>query len=163
MVTVHPPASSSNPSPFAHPAVPAPAAWRSSEPALRDWLLAHRDSLFRWMLARGGDAAARRGFVEGAVAIQRLRGEGEFIDWLFAAAVIAARRSQGTLAEAALAGLAPELRALLRLVASEGIRIEEGLALLPQRMDFVRQRLVHARLNGPRRGAMAMRAAPANH
>ena len=159
MVTVHPPASSS----FSRPAVPAQAAWRSSEPVLREWLLAHRDSLFRWMLARGGDAAARRGFVEGAVAIQRLRGEGEFIDWLFAAAVIAARRSHGRLAEPALAGLAPELRALLRLVARDEIRIEEGLALLPQRMDFVRQRLVHARLNAPLRRTGAARAVSANH
>lgn len=159
MVTVHPLA----PPSFTRPAVPAQAAWRSSEPVLRDWLLAHRDSLFRWMLARGDDATARRGFVEGAVAIQRLRGEGEFIDWLFAAAVIAARRSRGMLAEPALAGLAPELRALLRLVARDEIRIEEGLALLPQRMDFVRQRLVRARLTAPRRSAAAPHAIPANH
>lgn len=143
--------------------MPAQAAWRSSEPVLRDWLLAHRDSLFRWTLARGGDDAARRGVVEGAVAIQRLRGEGEFIDWLFAAAVIAARRCRGTLPEPALAGLAPELRALLRLVARDGIRIEEGLALLPQRMDFVRQRLVQARLNGGRRASMDRSATALNH
>lgn len=159
MVTVHPPASTSV---LRHP-VPAQAAWRSSAPVLREWLLAHRDSLFRWMLARGGDAAARRGFVEGAVAIQRLRGEGEFIDWLFAAAVIAARRSRGMLAETALAGLAPELRALLRLVARDEIRIEEALALLPQRMDFVRQRLVRARLSGPQRATTAQHTSTVNH
>lgn len=159
MVTVHPPASS----PRLHPAVSPSAAWRSSEPALRDWLLSHRDSLFRWMLARGDDAAARRGFVEGAVAIQRLRGEGEFIDWLFAAAVIAARRSRGALAESALAGLAPELRALLRLVSRDSVRTEEALALLPQRMDFVRQRLVRARLSGSPRAAVIARPATATH
>lgn len=142
MVTVHPPASF----PLRPAAAPPQPAWRSSEPALREWLLLHKDSLFRWTLARGGDDAARRGFAEGAVAIQRLRGEGEFIDWLFAAAMLAARRSRGALVEPALAGLAPELRALLRLVARGDIRIEEALALLPQRMDYVRQRLVRTRL-----------------
>ncbi|MEK8051919.1 hypothetical protein AACH10_16825 [Ideonella sp. DXS22W] len=143
MVTVHPPATS----PFARPAAPAQPTWRSSEPVLRDWLPQHKDSLFRWTLARGGDAAARRGFAEGAVAIQRLRGEGEFVDWLLAAAVLAAHRDRrAVLASQALSGLPPELRALLRLVAQGDLRIEEALALLPQRMDYVRQRLVRTRL-----------------
>lgn len=142
MVTVHPPASS------ALPFRPATAAaWRSSEPALREWLQQHKDGLFRWTLARGGDAAARRGFAEGAVAIQRLRGEGEFVDWLLAAAVLTARRSGTALQPgSALAGLPPELRALLRLVSHGDMRIEEALALLPQRMDYVRERLVRTRL-----------------
>lgn len=159
MITVHPPA----PAIVPRQPVPAFSPGPSGEPALRDWLLTHRDSLFRWTLARGGDAAARRGFAEGAVAIQRLRGEGEFIDWLFAAAVIAARRSRGALAEADLAGLAPELRALLRLVARAELRVEEGLALLPQRMDFVRQRLVRARLSAPQRLAPAVARQAMDH
>ncbi|MDT7833705.1 hypothetical protein [Aquabacterium sp. OR-4] len=118
---------------------------------MRDWLAAHKDGLFRWVLARGDDAAARRGFAEGAVAIQRLRGEGEFVDWLLAAAVLTARRNSAELqAGSALAGLPPELRALLRLVSRGDMRIEEALALLPQRMDYVRQRLVRTRLGAQR-------------
>ena len=53
---------------------------------------------------------------------------------------------RAVLAAQALSGLPPELRALLRLVAQGEMRIEEALALLPQRMDYVRQRLVRTRL-----------------
>ena len=54
----------------------------------------------------------------------------------------------GGLPEASLAGLPPELRALLRLVARRALRREEAMALLSQRMDFVRSRLVQTRLAG---------------
>lgn len=93
-------------------------------------------------------ADGRRAIAETAVAIQRLRGSDEFGVWLFAAALQAALHQDGGLPEASLAGLPPELRALLRLVARRALRREEAMALLGQRMDFVRSSLVQTRLAG---------------
>jgi hypothetical protein len=138
------------------PAVP-PAPWaprrlasfqppRPTEPLLRDWLQPGRDALFRWTMGMATSADGRRAIAETAVAIQRLRGSGEFVAWLFAAALQAAQHQHAGLPEASLAGLPPELRALLRLVARRALRREEAMALLGQRMDVVRSRLVQTRL-----------------
>ena len=91
-------------------------------------------------------ADGRRAIAETAVAIQRQRGPDEFGVWLFAAALQAALHQDGGVPEASLTGLPPELRALLRLVAQHALRREEAMALLGQRMDFVRSRLVQTRL-----------------
>lgn len=124
-----------------HPAPPA-------EPLLRDWLRPSQDTLFRWTMAMASGDEARRHVAETAVAIQRLRGTDEFQGWLFATALQAARLQGGDLPETSLAGLPPELRALLRLVAHNGLRREEAVALLAQRMGVVRQQLVQKRLAG---------------
>ena len=121
---------------------------RTAEPLLRDWLLHSRDALFRWTMGMAASVEGRRAIAEMAVAIQRLRGSDEFGVWLFAAALQAALHQDGGLPEASLAGLPPELRALLRLVARRALRREEAMALLGQHMDFVRSRLVHTRLAG---------------
>jgi len=70
------------------------------------------------------------------VAVQRLRGAGEFGAWLYAAALQAALHQHDGLPEASLVGLPPELRALLRLVARRALRREEAMALLAQRMGL---------------------------
>ena len=126
----------------------APAA--APEPLLRDWLAPHHDTLFRWTISRAGSADDRRAMAEVAVAIQRLRGSSEFLAWLFGAALQAAQQEggQGGLNEHALTGLPPELRALLRLVARQELRAAEAMALLAQRMGYVRGRLVRTRLGG---------------
>ncbi len=121
---------------------------RAAEPLLRDWLQPSRDALFRWTMAMATSADGRRAIAEMAVAIQRLRGPAEFGVWLYAAALQAALHQDGSLPEASLAGLPPELRALLRLVARRALRREEAMALLAQRMGFVRSRLVQTRLAG---------------
>ncbi|MES2717141.1 MAG: hypothetical protein V4795_15325 [Pseudomonadota bacterium] len=121
---------------------------RAAEPLLRDWLQPSRDALFRWTMAMATSAEGRRAIAEMAVAIQRLRGPAEFGVWLYAAALQAALHQEGSLPEASLAGLPPELRALLRLVARRALRREEAMALLAQRMGFVRSRLVQTRLAG---------------
>lgn len=115
---------------------------------LRDWLVPHRDLLFRWAIGRAVDSPGRRGFAETAVAIQRLRGRPGFLVWLYGAAVQAAVRqvARGGLAEATLAGLPPELRTVLRLVSRADLRPEEASALLAQRMGYVRGRLLQTRL-----------------
>ena len=118
---------------------PTPAA----EPLLRDWLQPRRDTLFRWTMASCADG--RRVSAEMAVGVQRLRGAAEFDAWLYAAALQVALHQHGGLSEASLVGLPPELRALLRLVARRALRREEAMALLAQRMGFVRRRLVQAR------------------
>ena len=121
---------------------------RNVEPLFRDWLLSHRDVLFSWAMARGQDAQVRRSFAETAVAIQRLRGNAEFLAWLYGAAVAAARResAQGGLPESALTGLVPELRTTLRLVSRGELRPEEATALLSQRLGYVRIRLLQTRM-----------------
>jgi hypothetical protein len=121
---------------------------RMAEPLFRDWLAAHRDVLFRWAMARADDADSRRAFAEMAVSIQRLRGANEFMAWLYGAALNAARHQAraGCLPENAYVGLAPELRAVLRLVAHGDMRREEAIAMLAQRMGYVRGRLVQTRL-----------------
>lgn len=121
---------------------------RLAEPLLRDWLLPYRDVLFRWALSLATDADARRALAEVAVAIQRLRGQAELMTWLYGAALQAAAQHepQGGLPEAALTGLAPELRAVLRLVSRGEMRPEEAMALLAQRMGYVRSCLVRTRL-----------------
>ncbi len=124
---------------------PAPAV----EPLLRDWLQPSRDTLFRWTMAMASGVDGRRAVAEMAVAVQRLRGTADFGVWLYAAALQAALHQPGGLSEASLVGLAPELRALLRLVAQRALRREEAMALLAQRMGFVRRRLVQARLASP--------------
>ena len=120
----------------------------SLDPLFRDWLLSHRDVLFGWTMARGGDVQARRSFAETAVAIQRLRGSAEFLIWLYGAAVAAALResAQGGLPETALSGLAPELRTTLRLVSRGELRPEEATALLSQRLGYVRSWLLQTRM-----------------
>lgn len=119
---------------------------RAAEPVLRHWLQPSRDALFRWTMGMATSADGRRAIAETAVAIQRLRGSDEFGVWLFAAALQAALHQDGGLPEASLAGMPPELRALLRLVARRTLRREEAMALLGQRMDFVRSRLVQTRM-----------------
>lgn len=120
----------------------------AAEPLLRDWLAAHGDTLFRWTMARLGDAQARRGLAEVAVSMQRLYGRAECLAWLYGAALHAAQcqARQGGLAEPMLAGLAPELRALLRLVARGALPPQEAMALLGQPMGPVRRRLLRTRL-----------------
>lgn len=119
---------------------------RPAEPLLRDWLQPSRDVLFRWTMAMATSEAGRRAVAEMAVSIQRLRGPQEFGLWLYSAALQAALHQDGGLPEGSLTGLPPELRALLRLVARRELRREEAMALLAQRMDFVRSRLVQTRL-----------------
>lgn len=118
------------------------------EPLFREWLAPHRESLFRWTMAHSRQGDARRELAETAVAIQRLRGEAEFMVWLFGAALHAAadQAGQGGVREADLAGLTPELRAVLRLTSRGDLRLEEAAALLSQRMGFVRSRLLQTRL-----------------
>jgi DNA-directed RNA polymerase specialized sigma24 family protein len=125
---------------------------------LATWLLGHKEAMFRWAMALAGtpplgaDLAARRTFAETAVAVQRQDGPRRVVSWLFGEALLAAQRHavRGSLAEPLLAGLPPELRAMLRLVARDELRAEEAWALLPQHMGFVRRSLVQARLT-PRR------------
>ena len=119
---------------------------RPPEPALQDWLQASRNALFRWTMGMATSDEGRRAIAEMAVSIQRLRGTQAFGQWLYAAALQAALHQADGFPEASLAGLPPELRALLRLVARGDLRREEATALLPQRMDFVRGRLIHTRL-----------------
>jgi len=129
----------------------------AGDPTLTAWLLTHKEAVFRWAMALAGtpplgaDVAARRVFAETAVAVQRREGPVRFVCWLFGEALLAAQRHAvgGALPETLLAGLAPELRALLRLVARGELRAEEAWALLPQRMGFVRRSLVQARLRLP--------------
>lgn len=138
-------------------ATPPPAPWvprslasfhpaRPPEPLLRDWLQPSRDALFRWTMGMATSEAGRRAVAEMAVSIQRLRGPQAFGEWLYGVALQAALLQEGRLPEGSLTGLPPELRALLRLVARRGLRREEAMALLAQRMDFVRSRLVQTRL-----------------
>ncbi len=125
---------------------PAPL---QDDPPFGQWLLAHREVLFRWTLTRANEAGTRRVFAAAAVSIQRLRGNAGFDRWLYGAAVqsaAAAQRLAGGLPEAALVGLAPELRTILRLVARGALRTEEALALPPQHLGYVRNRLLAARL-----------------
>jgi DNA-directed RNA polymerase specialized sigma24 family protein len=122
---------------------------------MQRWLAAHKDAMFRWAMAlagtppMGSDLAARRTFAETAVALQRLDGPARVISWLFGESLLAAQRhaDQGVLPETLLAGLPPELRAVLRLVARGDLRAEEAWALLPQHMGFVRRSLVQTRLS----------------
>ena len=120
----------------------------TAEPLFREWLVPHRETLFRWTMARCGQAETRREMAETAVAIQRLRSEPEFLAWLFGAALQAAadHLRLGGLREAELAGLAPELRAVLRLTSRGHFRREEGVAMLAQRLGYVRGRLLQTRL-----------------
>ena len=120
----------------------------SSEPLFREWLVAHREILFSWTMARCSVPEARREMAENAVAIQRLRGQAEFMAWLYGAALQAAadQAGQGGLREGELAGLAPELRAVLRLTSRGVIRVPEAVALLAQRLSYVRGRLLQTRL-----------------
>ena len=124
-----------------------PAA-RTAEPLFRDWMVGHRDMLFGWMMARTLQPVVRRDLAETAVAIQRLRGPGEFLTWLYGTAVQLAHTEAacGGLTEPALTGLAPELRAVLRMVSRGGLRPEEAMALQAQRLGFVRCRLLQTRL-----------------
>ena len=121
---------------------------RAAEPLFRDWMAAHRDVLFGWTMARAYNPVARRDLAATAVAIQRLRGSAEFGAWLYGTAVQLAHAEAvcGGLPEPALAGLAPELRAVLRLVSRGGLRPEEATALQAQRLGFVRCRLLQTRL-----------------
>lgn len=136
---------------------PPPAPWvprslarfhppRPAEPLLREWLQPNRDALFRWTMGMATSADGRRAVAEMAVSIQRLRGPQEFGLWLYSAALQAALHQDGNLPAGSLTGLPPELRSLLRLVARRELRREEAMALLAQRMDFVRSRLVQTRL-----------------
>lgn len=120
--------------------------WRSNEATLREWLVAHRGRLLRWSRERDNLNECLR---YAGPALRRLRGEVTSIDWMFAAAVMSARLT-GPVPEGGLAGLPPELRCVLRLVAQDELRPEEALALLPQPMDQVRARLINARLQAPR-------------
>jgi len=136
---VHSPSSPARRLASFHPAPPP-------EPLLREWLQPSRDTLFRWVMAMAASDDGRRVIAEKAVAIQRLRGEVVFNAWLYATALQAAQLQCDDWPEASLAGLPPELRALLRLVAQQVLRREEAMALYAQRMGFVRRRLVQTRL-----------------
>lgn len=120
----------------------------TAEPLFRDWLVPHREALFRWTMAHCGLAETRREMASTAVAIQRSRSKSEFLAWLFGAALQAAadQLAQGGLRESDLAGLAPELRAVLRLTSRGGFRLEEAMAMLAQRLGYVRGRLLQTRL-----------------
>ena len=146
---VPPPAANTGPAPLPNMATTANAPNAPHDPLFGHWLLAHREVLFRWTLARANEAGTRRVFAAAAVSIQRLRGCAGFDRWLYGAAVqsaAAARGLTGGLPEASLAGLAPELRTVLRLVARGTLRTEEAQALLPQHLGYVRSRLLAARL-----------------
>ena len=119
------------------------AAGQPADPLFRDWLVPHRDALFRWTMRSAVSAHRRRDFAEVSVSIQRLRGHDGFLAWLFCAALQTAHRQvpHGGLPEAALTGLAPELRAVLHRVAAADLRPEEAMALLAQRLARVRRRL----------------------
>ena len=129
---------------------------RPAAHTFHDLLMQHNDTLLRWVLARVGqpldtDDPARRAFVEAAAEMQRRRGEPDFSAWLYAAAVRVARRLSGgdgtqqLLPEAALTGLLPEMRSVLRLVARGGIGVDEANLLLSMPLEMVRRRLVHTR------------------
>ena len=120
----------------------------TAEPLFQEWLVAHRETLFRWTMARCGQAETRREMAETAVAFQRQRSEAECLAWLFGAALQAAadQLAQGGLREADLAGLAPELRAVLRLTSRGDLHMAEAVAMLAQRLSFVRGRLLQTRL-----------------
>ena len=121
----------------------------ADEPLFRDWLRGHREAMFRWALGRAADVSSRREFVQAAVSIQRLRGEREFLAWLYSAALqSASSHGAGGLPEATLAGLAPDLRSVLRLVSRQEMRLEEAVALMPQRVSYVRGRLLQTRMRG---------------
>jgi len=136
----------------AHPPQPAAGGLASStrgappQPRLLDWLAPQTDALFRWAMARQPDADARRGLAEVAVSVQRLHGRGACRAWLFATALqLAAQPARpGSTAAPAFAGLAPELRLLLRAVARGTLPARVAMAWLQQPMDRVRQRLLHA-------------------
>ena len=116
---------------------------RPVDPLFRDWLVPHRDALFRWTMQSAVSTHRRRDFAEISVSIQRLRGHDGFLAWLFGAALQTAHRQvpHGGLPEAALTGLAPELRAVLQRVAAADLRPEEAMALLAQRLARVRRQL----------------------
>lgn len=119
----------------------------------KHWVAAHRDGLFRWTMLRVAEPGRRRSFAATAVTIQRLRGVEGMDTWLFGAAVQAAASAQvlpGGLPEAALAGLAPELRTLLRLVSRGDLRAEEAKAFFTQPLVKVRCRLLQARMEPAR-------------
>jgi hypothetical protein len=126
-----------------------PLGWQP-DPLFCEWLAQHEHVLFRWTLQRAADVGGerRRAFAEVAVAVQRLRGRDGYIGWLFGAALRAAlvQARAGGLPEAALAGLAPELRGVLRLVARRDLGADEAEALLAERISVVRGRLLQARL-----------------
>jgi DNA-directed RNA polymerase specialized sigma24 family protein len=145
---VHSPSDSA---PVSRPAVLRLASFHRQlppEPLFRDWLRPSRNALFRWTMAMASSGDGRRVIAATAVSIQRLRGDSEFTDWLYGAAVQAATHQQDGLDESSLTGLPPELRTLLRLVARGELRRVEAQALLSQHMGFVRRRLVQARLSG---------------
>ena len=122
---------------------------KPNDPLFGRWLLSHREMLFRWTLARANQAGTQRVFAAAAVSIQRLRGSAGFDRWLYGAAVHSAAAAHGLpggLPEASMAGLAPELRTVLRLVARGALRTEEAQALLSQHLGYVRGRLLAARL-----------------
>ena len=134
----------------------AAVSLRPTARTFHDLLMQHNDALLRWVLARVGQPTdandpARRAFVEAAAEMQRRRGEPDFSAWLYAAAVRVARRlssgdgTQLPLPEAALTGLLPEMRSVLRLVARGGIGIDEANLLLAMPLETVRHRLVHTR------------------
>lgn len=119
-----------------------------AEPLFREWMTGHRETLFRWTMHHCANTDARRDLAELAVSIQRLRGSSEFVAWLFGAALQSAERriADGGLQEPDLAGLAPELRTVLRLVSRGELRSPEAMAMLAQRMGFVRGRLLQTRM-----------------
>ena len=121
----------------------------ADEPLFRDWLRSQREAMFRWTLGRAADEHSRREFVQAAVAFQRLNGEPEFLVWLYRSALqSASSQGQGGVPEASLAGLAPDLRSVLRLVSRQEMRFEEAMALMPQRVSFARNRLLETRMRG---------------
>lgn len=136
-----------------------PTAWRGRArpmrmhpvealpPALHEWLRPSRDALFRWVMSMAVCDEGRRAIAETAVAVQRLQGGDALHRWLYATALqAAAAHAPEGLPERSLSGLAPELRALLRLVSRGVLRREEAMALFGQPIDRVRSRLVQTRL-----------------
>lgn len=128
------------------------------DPLFRDWLRPWRDTLFRWTMAMAASGDGRRVIAATAVSIQRLRGDAEFAEWIYNAAVQAASHQHDGLDEASLTGLPPELRTLLRLVARGEMRRVEAGALLTQRLAFARSRLVQARLSASQSAPVPLEA-----
>ena len=127
----------------------APDAHRPHDLLLREWLAGSQDALFRWLMAIAVGEEGRRAVAQVAVAMQRLRGSTDYAHWLYATALQAASLQAGDVVamEPTLVGLPPELRALLRLVAQGVLRREDALALLAQRMGYVRRSVLQARLD----------------
>lgn len=144
------------PTPTSLQAMPPPTARRGAlqDLCFNDWLQGHADAMFRWALScagapwPGANRASRRAFAELGVAARRRLDDAGWAAWLYDELLRAALRHgrDGGLPDARLAGLPPELRCLLRLVARGALSTPHCTSLLPLRMGRVRADLLQARL-----------------